>query len=172
MHKPKQKEKEMTTFLDKSSVEFHHPDGLDKLHIGFDLDGTLKASDFPDMSDPYLWVKPLFKFLQSKGHRVWVYSARFNVDFYGGQASVWFGQAKEWMKQHGLSEYATLTKYKPPVNVLFDDIGQQLIGKNRTDVRACLNRIWALTKGTVHWPEEIIRFADFSVDLYGEDNDY
>lgn len=149
--------------IDKTSPEFHHPNGLDKHHIAFDLDGTLIPWVFPEIADPYPWVKPLFKFLHSEGHTVWVYSARFNVDFYGGQASVWYGQVKQWLLYHELYDFVTLTKYKPPAEVIFDDAGQQLVGNSRSDVRAGLNRIWVLTKGTIQWPEEIIKFADYVV---------
>jgi hypothetical protein len=130
-----------------------------QVHIAFDFDGTLTPqSHFPGLGDPFQWVEPMFRTLHEQGCKVWVYSARFNNDFYGSQADIWFHECSEWLKEHGLWQYVTLTKYKPPADIIFDDRGQKLEGKKPEDLRhaMALINVFRLKSGKLlEFPKEL-----------------
>lgn len=133
-----------------------------QVHIAFDFDGTLlPQAHFPDLGDPYEWVYPLFKTLVEHGCKVWVYSARFNHDFYDAQADVWFSQVTRWLKEWGLDMFCTLTPYKPPADIIFDDRGQKLEGSKPEDLRHAMKTINILkwkSGEVVEFPPEIYKF--------------
>lgn len=112
-----------------------------ELVMGFDLDGTLMPHVFPGWTEPYPWVRPAFAALHERGVEIHVYSARFNQDFYGDQAVVWFAECEDWLGKWGLSKYVFLTPFKPPADLIFDDRGQRLIGNNRIDVESMQHSI-------------------------------
>lgn len=99
--------------------------------IGFDFDGTLVPFSFPgDPPEPFDWVKPLFKELNEKGCEIWVYSARFNADYYGLEfANEQFDIVRLWLDEHGLG-FVRLSPFKPPAAVIFDDVGRRCVGED------------------------------------------
>ena len=146
----------------KCSGEYH--DELlarGELHAAFDIDGTLLPQVFPKWADPYPWVKPLFETLKKHDCTIWIYSARFNMDFYPTMSDVWFTECCEWLRKHDLDKYVRITRYKPPADVIFDDRGCRLEGSDVTDLRAAMNTI-SIKKWQagyeIKWPEELYRF--------------
>lgn len=132
-----------------------------KLHVAFDLDGTITEHNFPALGDPFPWVKRVFKTLVDNGYTIWVYSARFNSDFYGSkQAMIWFQECESWLSQHGLYDFVRLTPYKPPADIIFDDVGMQLQGQESFNLRAALNTLWAMSGGKIKWPQEVLKLVD------------
>lgn len=130
-----------------------------EVHIAFDIDGTIQPWIFPKWTTPFPWVKPFFKTLTDNGCIVWVFSARFNEDFYGKDlADMWFEQCLEWLEEHGLREYVKPTRFKPPADVIFDDLGRRLDGKNTVDVRLAINSVNVLrwkSRKTIEFPKEL-----------------
>jgi FMN phosphatase YigB (HAD superfamily) len=103
------------------------------MDIAFDFDGTLVPFRFPnDPGEPFEWVIPLFRELHEKGYELWVYSARFNAEYYGEEFAeeqlkiVW-----NWLEEHGLT-FVRLTAYKPPASIIFDDVGRKCVGEDVT----------------------------------------
>ncbi len=102
--------------------------------IGFDLDGTLLPFVFPELADPYEWVKPTFKKLHEKGHKIWVYSARFNYEMYP-DAYPQFVKVKQWLIDQDLAQYVKLSPFKPPADIIFDDAAVTLDGAHPENVK-------------------------------------
>ena len=129
-------------------------------HVGFDLDGTLTPMNFSDLKEPFPWVKPIFKTLVDNGYVIWVYSARFNHDFYGNQAKIWFNECGEWLKQHDLYDYVILSPYKPPADIIFDDRGWALRGEKQYDVKSAINKLWIMSDRKIKWPKELLSLLE------------